>query len=74
MLSTLAQFKPATPVPVSLTTSAIEQAVQFLKLYNLSAVQQMTIEAAIGEVALQHNCSRQQAAWWLNKQAFPEIF
>jgi hypothetical protein len=54
MLSTLTKFKHSISVPVSLPTSAIEQALQFLKLYNFSADQQLTIEAAISEVALQH--------------------
>ncbi|MBD2465620.1 hypothetical protein H6G89_32015 [Oscillatoria sp. FACHB-1407] len=74
MLSTLTKFKHSVSVPVSLPTSAIEQAIQFLKLYNLSDDQQLTIKAAIDEVALQRNCFRQQAAWWLNKKAFPEIY
>lgn len=74
MLSTLSpavQFDSLSPNP---TVSAIDQAIQFLRLYNLSADQQLTIEHAIGQVAQQRNCSRKQAAWWLHKQAFSELY
>jgi len=74
MVSTLAKPVQSVLLTLSLPTSAIEQAIQFLKLSNLSADQQITIETAIGHIAKHRNCSRQQAAWWLHRRAFPTLF
>lgn len=74
MLPTLSQSVSVDSRSLSLPASAIDQAIQFLRLYNLSADQQLTIEHAIGQVAQQRNCSRKQAAWWLHKKAFPELY
>lgn len=72
MLSTLPLSVQAdSPSPI-LPVSEIDQAIEFLKLYILSADQQIAIEHAIGQVAKQKNCSRNQAALWLHKKAFPD--
>lgn len=74
MLSTLSQSVSVDPLSPSLPASTVDQAIGFLRLYNLSADQQFTIEAAIGQVAKQRNCSRNQAALWLHRRAFPEVY
>ena len=74
MLSTLFQSVPVDSRSLSLPASTIDQAIGFFQLYNLSADQQLTIEAAIGLVAQQRNCSRKQAAWWLHRRAFPDLY
>lgn len=74
MLSTLSQSVSVDSLPPSLPVSTVDQAIGFLRLYNLSADQQFTIEAAIGLVAQQRNCSRNQAALWLHRRAFPEVY
>lgn len=42
--------------------------------YNLTADEQITIENTIGLVATQHNWTRQKAAWYLHRKAFPELY
>lgn len=74
MLSTLSHSVSGDSLPPSLPASTVDQAIGFLRLYNLSADQQLTIEAAIGQVAEQQNWSRKQAALWLHKKAFPEVY
>ncbi|MBD2465586.1 hypothetical protein H6G89_31835 [Oscillatoria sp. FACHB-1407] len=73
MVSTLVRPVQSALTAPSLSASAIE-AIQFLSLSNLSADQQIIVETAIGQVALQRNCSRLTAAYWLNSKAFPELF
>ncbi|NEQ29140.1 MAG: hypothetical protein F6K28_61420 [Microcoleus sp. SIO2G3] len=74
MLSTLSHSVSVDSLSPSLPASTVDQAIGFLRLYHLSADQQLTIEAAIGQVATQRNCSRKQAALWLHKRAFPEAY
>lgn len=59
---------------VSLTTdevAVIDHAAQLLKLSHLSMNDQLTIEHAIGLIAIHKNCTRPRAAQLLNKRAFP---
>lgn len=74
MLSTLCQSVPTDSLSPSLPASTVDQAMGFLQLYTLSADQQRTIEAAIGLIAHQRNCSRNQAALWLHRRAFLEVY
>ena len=49
----------------------VSTVVDLLKKYNLTADEQIAIEAAIGLVAAQHRWSRRRAAWFLHCKAFP---
>ena len=60
---------------LSTTESAIvDLAVELLKVTHLSMSDQLTIEHAIGLIALQKNCTRPRAAQILNMKAFPDNF
>ena len=48
--------------------------VELLHKTNLTADEQIQIEGAITAIAQERNWARHTAAWWLNKQAFPENF
>jgi hypothetical protein len=54
------------------TTDAavISRATALLRLVRLSAQDQLTIEHAIGLIAIDRNCSRDRAAQVLHRQAF----
>ncbi|BAS60467.1 MULTISPECIES: hypothetical protein [Leptolyngbya] len=52
----------------------VDHAAELLKLVNLSMNDQLTIEHAIGLIAINRNCTRPRAAQILNKIAFPQNF
>lgn len=52
----------------------VDHAAELLKLTCLSMDDQLTIEHAIGLIAIYKNCSRQRAAQILNMKAFPENY
>lgn len=56
---------------VTVSTASIAQ---LLRKTNLTADDQIQIEGAITAIAQERNWARHTAAWWLNKQAFPENF
>lgn len=62
-------------VSLSPTEAAIvNHAVELLKFTHLSVNDQLTIEHAIGLIAIDRNCTRPRAAQLLNKRAFPHNF
>ena len=48
--------------------------VDLLRKTNLTANEQIQIEDAITAISQERNWARHTAAWWLNKQPFPENF
>lgn len=52
-------------------SNVVDRAAELLKLTHLSMNDQLTIEHAIGLIALNKNCTRPRAAQLLNKKAFP---
>lgn len=50
----------------------VDHAADLLKLTHLSMNDQLTIEHAIGLIAITRNCTRHRAAQLLNKRAFPD--
>jgi len=64
-------------VSISLSTdevAIVDHAVELLKVVDLSMIDQLTIEHAIGLIALNKNCTRPRAAQLLNMKAFPDNF
>ena len=56
------------------TTVSTASISDLLHKTSLTADEQIQIEAAITAIAQERNWARHSAAWWLNKQAFPENF
>ncbi len=48
--------------------------VDLLRKTILTADEQIQIEGAITAIAQERNWARHTAAWWLNKQVFPENY
>lgn len=56
------------------TTVSTASIVDLLPKTSLTADEQSQLERAITAIAQERNWARHTAAWWLNKQAFPERF
>ncbi|MBM0744747.1 hypothetical protein JOY44_27000 (plasmid) [Phormidium sp. CLA17] len=55
-------------------TTQIATVTDFLRQSSLTADEQYAIDHAIGLVALERRWTRQRAALWINKLAFPELY